>query len=135
MSENTKKVKLVCLFCNKVFAGGGIHRVKQHLAGAKGEVDGCKKVIADVQYQMIQSLKITTEKKKKLKEIHDEVNPFSPTYRVHEEEAYRAIHIEDDDVVELRGKKRMIDHGDKGKNMQILQVISCLGPLQEHNLL
>jgi hypothetical protein len=34
-----KKTKLVCLYCAKVFAGGDINQFKQHLAGAKGEVE------------------------------------------------------------------------------------------------
>jgi len=39
LSVGCKKTKLVCLYCAKVFAGGGINRFKQHLTGAKGEVD------------------------------------------------------------------------------------------------
>jgi hypothetical protein len=40
-----KKTKLVCLYCAKVFAGGGINRFKQHLAGTKGEVEQCRKCL------------------------------------------------------------------------------------------
>jgi hypothetical protein len=35
LSVGCKKTKLVCLYCAKVFAGGGINRFKQHLVGAK----------------------------------------------------------------------------------------------------
>jgi len=39
LSAGCKKTKLVCLYCAKVFAGGGINRFKQYLAGTKGEVE------------------------------------------------------------------------------------------------
>ena len=35
---------LICVFCNTAFRGGGINRMKQHLAGAKGNIVSCKKV-------------------------------------------------------------------------------------------
>jgi len=54
-----KKTKLVCLYCAKVFAGGGINRFKQHIAGAKGEVEQCHKCLPDVRHQMLLNLHVT----------------------------------------------------------------------------
>jgi hypothetical protein len=65
LSVGCKKTKLVCLYCAKVFAGGGINRFKQHLAGAKGEVEQCRKCPADVRHQMLLNLKRNAETKKK----------------------------------------------------------------------
>ena len=41
-----------CLYCNKFIRGGGITRLKQHLAGIQGNVEPCKKVSEDVKWQM-----------------------------------------------------------------------------------
>ena len=38
----------ICIYCNKRINGGGVTRLKYHLAGIKGEVEACKKVTADV---------------------------------------------------------------------------------------
>ena len=54
---DVKNTKLVCLYCAKVFTGGGINRFKQHLAGAKGEVEQCRKCPPDVRHQMVLNLK------------------------------------------------------------------------------
>ncbi|XP_058218976.1 uncharacterized protein LOC131329685 [Rhododendron vialii] len=51
-----KKNNTICLFCNKHLKGGGITRLKQHLAGVKGEVEACKNVSMDVKWQMNQML-------------------------------------------------------------------------------
>ena len=67
LSDNSKRMKLACLYCAKVFAGGGINRFKQHLAGIKGEVEPCHKVPADIRHQMIQNIQTVGEKEKKSK--------------------------------------------------------------------
>ncbi|XP_058769027.1 uncharacterized protein LOC131642877 [Vicia villosa] len=43
---------LVCMYCHKSFGGGGIHRVKQHLARIVGNVEICKKVSTKIRFQM-----------------------------------------------------------------------------------
>jgi hypothetical protein len=65
LSVGCKKTKLVCLYCAKVFAGGDINRFKQHLAGAKGEVEQCRKCPPDIRHQMLLNLKGNVETKKK----------------------------------------------------------------------
>jgi hypothetical protein len=36
--------KMVCNYCQKEVGGGGINRIKQHLAHARGNIKPCKKV-------------------------------------------------------------------------------------------
>ena len=68
---------LVCLYCANVFAGGGINRFKQHLAGAKGEVEQRRKCPPDVRHQMLLNLKGNAEKKKRVREMQADFNPFN----------------------------------------------------------
>ncbi|XP_031256661.1 uncharacterized protein LOC116114661 [Pistacia vera] len=56
VNPNGRKT-LKCLHRGKVTRGGGIFRMKQHLAGTKGDVGACLKVPFDVQYLMRESLK------------------------------------------------------------------------------
>ena len=65
LSVGCQKTKLVCLYCAKVFAGGGLNQFKQHLAGAKGKVERCCKYHPDVRHQMLLNLKGNVETKKK----------------------------------------------------------------------
>src|ERR1051325_8353721 len=66
---------LVCIYCHKSFGGGGIHRVKQHLAGIVGNVEICKKVPAEIRFQMKQNIN-ERSKKRKTSDV-DESESFS----------------------------------------------------------
>ena len=77
LSVGCKKTKLVCLYCAKVFADGGINRFKQHLAGAKGQVEQCRKCQPDVRHQMLLNLKRNVETKKRVREMQADFNPFN----------------------------------------------------------
>ena len=59
-----KKI-LKCLYCAKEIKGGGINRMKFHLAKRKGEVQACSKVPYDVRYQIEEYLKESEGKKNK----------------------------------------------------------------------
>ncbi|XP_072054868.1 uncharacterized protein [Arachis hypogaea] len=60
------KPQYQCLFCLQVFNGGGIHRMKKHLAKITGDVKKCPKVPYDVEKQMESLLKeIQTNKNKR----------------------------------------------------------------------
>lgn len=63
-----KKKWIRCMYCNELFKGGGIHRLKMHLAGIKGDVKGCPKVSAEVRYEMEQSVELFAGKKRKADE-------------------------------------------------------------------
>jgi hypothetical protein len=38
----------VCNYCGKRIKGGGIHRIKEHLAHERGQVEPCPKVFSDL---------------------------------------------------------------------------------------
>uniref|UniRef100_A0A6N2K340 BED-type domain-containing protein n=1 Tax=Salix viminalis TaxID=40686 RepID=A0A6N2K340_SALVM len=58
----------ICIHCNKRINGGGVTRLKYHLASIKGQVEPCKKVPPDVKWQMKQLLDdMTTEKRKRVR--------------------------------------------------------------------
>ncbi|KAM1373600.1 hypothetical protein ACFX2I_024282 [Malus domestica] len=54
---NGSKVELKkCIYCGKLFQGGGINRLKSHLAGRKGNGPTCDHAPPDVRIVMLQSL-------------------------------------------------------------------------------
>ncbi|KAL0298827.1 UNVERIFIED_CONTAM: hypothetical protein Sradi_6542500 [Sesamum radiatum] len=55
---------LTCDFCLTCIRGKGINRMKQHLAGEKGNVASCKKVPPDVRFMIQGILKENVEKAK-----------------------------------------------------------------------
>lgn len=78
MFKNGDRVQLKCLYCGKVFKGGGIHRIKEHLAGQKGNASTCLRVPSDVRILMQQSLDGVVVKKKKKQKIAEEITSISP---------------------------------------------------------
>lgn len=48
--------KIQCKYCHKIILGGGISRLKQHLAGERGNIAPCDSVPADVKAQIQQHL-------------------------------------------------------------------------------
>lgn len=53
---NGGRQKIKCKYCNKVMLGGGISRLKQHLAGERGNVTPCEEVPEEVKVQIRQLL-------------------------------------------------------------------------------
>ena len=66
------------MFCNDVFAGGGIHHFKEHLAKYPGNVAPCKKVDPEVEHAMFQNIEDWKEKKKKAQQDYEEGNAYGP---------------------------------------------------------
>jgi hypothetical protein len=59
---------IICLHCGKKIGGGGITRLKYHLAGVPGQVEPCTKVPKDVRRQMmglVAELRIKEERRNK----------------------------------------------------------------------
>ncbi|RVW62613.1 hypothetical protein CK203_059531 [Vitis vinifera] len=69
---------LICLYCKKITKGGGIHRMKLHLAGVKGDIGPCKLVPPDVRFRMENSLQEFVNAKKATKEADEYRNPYGP---------------------------------------------------------
>ena len=44
--------KMVCNYCQKEVGGGGIHRIKQHLAHTRGQIKPCKFVSEELKAEM-----------------------------------------------------------------------------------
>ncbi|XP_061368956.1 uncharacterized protein LOC133311850 [Gastrolobium bilobum] len=78
MFKNGDKVQLKCIYCLKMFKGGGIHRIKEHLACQKGNASTCSRVPHDVRLHMQQSLDGVVVKKRKKQKIEDEIMNVNP---------------------------------------------------------
>ena len=77
MCPNGRKA-LTCLYCKKVTKGKGIHRMKLHLAGVKGDIRPCKSVPPDVKYRMENSLQEIVKSKKLAQATYEFENPYGP---------------------------------------------------------
>ena len=75
MVDGNSKKNLVCKYCEKLFKGGGITRVKQYLAYIKGDTEMCKKVPPEVSYEMKQHIEGFAAKKRKIQETLENQNP------------------------------------------------------------
>lgn len=70
------KNKYKCCYCDKVISGGGIHRMKKHLARIQGDVAPCKKVPPHVQLDIKTDLENIVHEKGKKKHSMPERSPF-----------------------------------------------------------
>lgn len=66
---NGGRQKIKCKYCNKVMLGGGISRLKQHLAGERGNVAPCEDVPEEVKVQIQQLLGFKVLEKLKRQKI------------------------------------------------------------------
>ncbi|XP_075663117.1 uncharacterized protein LOC142632629 [Castanea sativa] len=66
-----------CIHCGKSYKGGGINRMKRHLAGIKGDVAACMGVPYDVRFQMVENLKEIAKSKEQTKKDQEASN-YSP---------------------------------------------------------
>ncbi|KAK7379283.1 hypothetical protein VNO80_04739 [Phaseolus coccineus] len=78
MYKNGDKVQLKCIYCLKMFKGGGIHRIKEHLACQKGNASTCSRVPHDVRLHMQQSLDGVVVKKRRKQKIEEEIMSVNP---------------------------------------------------------
>lgn len=74
MFKSGDKVELECRYCDKNFKGGGIHRIKEHLAGQKGNAATCLQVPQHVKIQMLESLNGVAAKKRKKQKLVEEIS-------------------------------------------------------------
>ncbi|GMY08472.1 hypothetical protein FCV25MIE_03711 [Fagus crenata] len=78
MFKNGERPQLKCIYCGKLFKGGGIHRIKEHLAGQKGNASACLRVPPDVRVSMQQSLDGVVVKKRRKQKIEEEILNVNP---------------------------------------------------------
>ncbi|KAK4351397.1 hypothetical protein RND71_030710 [Anisodus tanguticus] len=79
MYKNGERVQLKCIYCGKIFKGGGIHRIKEHLAGQKGNASTCLRVQPDVRLLMQESLNGVVMKKRKKQKLAEEISNYNNT--------------------------------------------------------
>ncbi|KAI0495126.1 hypothetical protein KFK09_025273 [Dendrobium nobile] len=79
------KKQYKCLHCGIIYKGGGIHRMKQHLAGIKGNIASCKKVPHDIRYQMQQNLNEISKKKQQAQQDLSQIDDLLGEDPVEEE--------------------------------------------------
>uniref|UniRef100_A0A7N2MM08 BED-type domain-containing protein n=1 Tax=Quercus lobata TaxID=97700 RepID=A0A7N2MM08_QUELO len=120
------KNNTICLHCNKLIKGGGITRLKYHLAGIRGQVEPCKKASSDIRFQMKQMIEDLKKSKQTKKRIQLEIgNPYDIDEEDDEEEEDDEVRIVeksppqtlgkrksrgkdvDNDVSQIRGKKKI----------------------------
>ena len=99
--ENGKAI-YTCLFCLNQYKGGGINRMKQHLAGRQGNIARCKKVPHDVKEQMSRLLE-------EVKKTKDKSVSFS------DDEIEEAMAQEEEETTLAPRPSKMQIVGDKGK--------------------
>ncbi|KAL4392722.1 hypothetical protein AHAS_Ahas03G0373500 [Arachis hypogaea] len=63
--KKTRKITMMCIYCDKPIKGGGINRFKYHLVGKGGDVEKCKKVSPVVAHQFKQNIEEFMNKKRK----------------------------------------------------------------------
>ncbi|MQM03966.1 hypothetical protein Taro_036754 [Colocasia esculenta] len=96
--------KVQCKYCNRVLSGG-VFRLKQHLAGIKGEVAPCSRVSAEVRQQFCQYMKEKETSKanisRRRQEIREEL--YAPPRRsVDLPRGRQTIDLDDDDEEQFR---------------------------------
>ncbi|XP_077244083.1 uncharacterized protein LOC143884415 [Tasmannia lanceolata] len=101
-----QKNKVTCVFCGKVISGGGIIRLKEHLAAVPGEVASCKKVTEDVKYRMKQLLDAKRKERARMSISRAEVGGFYGTPDEEEEQDEEDIGTQ---LPQRRGKEVLIE--------------------------
>ena len=66
------------MYCKKFTKGGGIHKMKQHLAGVRGDIRPCRHVPPNVKYRMENSLQEVVKPKKASQAACEFENPYGP---------------------------------------------------------
>ncbi|MQL72272.1 hypothetical protein Taro_004616 [Colocasia esculenta] len=104
---NMGRRKVQCKYCNRVLSGG-VWRLKQHLAGIKGEVAPCSRVSSEVRIQFCQHVKEKETSKanitRRRQEIREEL--FAPPRRSADEiylsRGRQTIDLNDDEEEQFR---------------------------------
>ena len=105
---------LICLYCKKITKGGGIHRMKLHLAGVKGDIGPCKSVPPDVRFRMENSLQEFVNAKKATKEADEYRNPYGLNVSQFERdmtEGEKKFQEIQNPMVASSGKKKKVNSG------------------------
>jgi len=81
-----KRNNTICVYCQKHLVGGGITRLKEHLAGIKGNAAAYKRVSNEVKWQMKQLLTEWKSNQMRKTTINCEIESPHGNYVIDEEE-------------------------------------------------
>ncbi|KAJ0264702.1 hypothetical protein HA466_0030130 [Hirschfeldia incana] len=98
------RVQMRCLYCKKMFKGGGITRVKEHLAGKKGQGTICNQVPEEVRLYLQQCIDGTVRRQRKRRRSSAEPLPIA--YFPPSSEGETTQLVEASDVVAAGGGQR-----------------------------
>ncbi|KAH7536803.1 hypothetical protein FEM48_Zijuj03G0025200 [Ziziphus jujuba var. spinosa] len=124
---NGGRQKIKCKYCHKVMLGGGISRLKQHLAGERGNVAPCEEVPEEVKVQIQQHLGFKVlEKLKKQKGLkHCKKSASYMQCREEEDD-----HDDNDDVVRIQ-KTSLTQGSGKRRGKEVVEGISSRAKRQK----
>lgn len=138
MISSDGRTMLKCMYCHKKFLGGGIHRIKEHLARQKGNASCCSKVPVEVQHSMQQSLDSVTIRKEKKQKLTEEIDKLNTHHMTLDEVQGLQLHtMFDQELIQMEARDEPLSksngRGRKKKPRQSspysqLRVQSCVGP-------
>ena len=101
---SNRKITYTCMYCAKSFKGGGINRMKYHLACIPGQISSCRSVPNEVRIEIHDYLKQGELKKKALKEaLNDAFDDVEEEeVQIQEQEATE----DEEETYEQRSQKR-----------------------------
>ncbi|XP_020972805.1 uncharacterized protein LOC110269357 [Arachis ipaensis] len=109
------KTILLCIYCEKLIRGGGIHRFKLHLSGKGGDVESCRKVPAAVRHQFHESIEELRSKKRKTQE------QYAESYNACDDVEREFDEIERNEMQQQQKSRVPTPNSRKGKQVKGLQ--------------
>jgi hypothetical protein len=95
---------MVCNYCQKEVGGGGIHRIKQHLANARGNIKPCLNVSDELNAEMMGLLEAFQADKAKNKKVRKEVGRSSGGTRFDSDPQDRMPSFEESSAFPIPGR-------------------------------
>ena len=108
-----RKTTYTCMYCAKSFKGGGINRMKYHLACIPGQISSCKSVPNEVRIEILDYLKQGELKKKALKETLNDAFDDVEEEEVQIQE--QEVSEDEEETYEQRSQKRAREQDKENK--------------------
>ncbi|XP_042957477.1 uncharacterized protein LOC122292959 isoform X2 [Carya illinoinensis] len=135
---NGGRQKIKCKYCHKIMLGGGISRLKQHLAGERGNVAPCEEVPEDVKVQMQQHLGFKVlERLKRQKGLKNSKDSMS--YSQDREEGDDGDSVQIKTMIPVRGSgkrrgKEVVERISNRSKRHKKQYFSTVAPVVAHSI-
>ncbi|XP_040991643.1 uncharacterized protein LOC121238717 isoform X2 [Juglans microcarpa x Juglans regia] len=135
---NGGRQKIKCKYCHKIMLGGGISRLKQHLAGERGNVAPCEEVPEDVKVQMQQHLGFKVlERLKRQKGLKSSKDSMSYSQDKEEGDDGDSVQIKNMVSVQGSGKRRgkeVVERISNRSKRHKKQYFSTVAPVVAHSI-